>query len=253
MGVDFGSLIIDLETLASSSKEDFSNEFWSDHETYLKTYNRILKDIQTLGFYKKEKPIEPVPYCDHSFGSGYSNEEKAKLREITNAAESLLRKARALLAPPVAYNRSGKVRSNQLFLVQGNDNQIKNDVTETLQNLELEPIILDETANGEQAFIEKIVEYNHVSFAVVILAVDEQAESPGKTVNQNVLFELGYLLGRFGKENVVAVYNKCKDFQMPNMHREVRWIEYKTGWNLELVKELKACNFDVDANKLSWL
>jgi predicted nucleotide-binding protein len=250
MGVDFGALIIDLETLVSSSKEDFSNEFWSDYETYLKKYNRILKDIQTLGFYKKEKPIEPVPYCDHSFGSGYSNEEKAKLREVTNASESLLRKVRALLAPPVAYNRGGKLRSNQLFLVTGNNDQMKNDVTETLQNLELEPIILDDNENGERTFIEKVADNEHVSFAVVVLSPEE---IDGKTVNQNTVFMLGYLVGRLGKENIVVVYNKNKDFQIPNMHSEVLWVEYKTGWNLELVKELKNCNFDVDANKLSWL
>ena len=45
MRIDFGSLIIDLETLVSSSKEDFSNEFWGGYETYVKTYNKLLKDF----------------------------------------------------------------------------------------------------------------------------------------------------------------------------------------------------------------
>ena len=66
MGIDFGSLIIDLETLVSSSKEDFSNEFWGSYETYVKTYNRLLKDLQTLGFFKELNFIEPVPFSDQA-------------------------------------------------------------------------------------------------------------------------------------------------------------------------------------------
>ena len=62
MGIDFGSLIIDLEILASSSKEDFLKEFWNDYETYLKTYNLLLKDLQTLGFYKELKFIKQGIY-----------------------------------------------------------------------------------------------------------------------------------------------------------------------------------------------
>ncbi len=52
MGIDFGSLIVDLETLASSSKEDFSNEFWGSYENYVTKYNLLLNYIQTIGFYK---------------------------------------------------------------------------------------------------------------------------------------------------------------------------------------------------------
>jgi hypothetical protein len=48
MGVDFGSLIIDLEALASSSREDFVNEFWGSYENYVQTYNRLLKDLHSL-------------------------------------------------------------------------------------------------------------------------------------------------------------------------------------------------------------
>ena len=55
MGIDFGALIVDLETLVCSSKEDFFNEFWASYETYTKTYNKLLKDLQTLGFFKEVK------------------------------------------------------------------------------------------------------------------------------------------------------------------------------------------------------
>jgi predicted nucleotide-binding protein len=261
MGIDFGSLIIDLETLVSSSKEDFVNEFWGSYETYVNTYNKLLKDLQSLGFFKELDFIEPVPFSDQAFDSGFTKYEQAKLREVTNASNVLLQKVKLLLYPPAPDTKlNNQVRSNKIFVVHGHDNEMKSAVTQTLKTLELEPIILHETPNSEQTLIEKIADYAHVSFAVVLLSPDDLAYPKEKTpdeakyrAEQNVIFELGYFLGRLGTQNVVAIYRKNKDFEIPNQYSGVLWIEYKTGWYLKLIKELQACNFDVDANKLGWL
>jgi predicted nucleotide-binding protein len=257
MGIDFGSLIIDLETLASSSKEDFVNKFWGSYETYIKTYNRLLKDVQSLGFYKELKHIEPVPFSDQAFDSGFTRQEQAKLREVSNASNILLQKVKLLLSPPASDTRlNSQVRSNKIFVVHGQDNEMKSDVTQTLQKLDLDPIILHEQPDSTQT----LTDYQHVSFAVVLLSPDELAYPKEKTsdeakyrANQNIIFELGYFLGRLGKQNVVAIYRKNKDFETPNNINGVVWIEYKTGWYFELIKQLQANNYDVDANKLGWL
>jgi len=261
MGIDFGSLIVDLETLVSSSKEDFSNEFWNSYETYVNKYNLLLKDLQTLGFYKKLKFIEQVPLSDQAFsGSEFTKPEKAKLREITNASNSLLHKVKLLLSPPKSDTRmNNQVRSNKIFVVHGHDNEMKLDVAQTLQQLDLAPIILHEKPNRGQTIIEKISDYANVSFAVVLVSPDDLAYPEQKTTdeakyraNQNVIFELGYFLGRLGKQNVIAIYRKKKNFEIPNDYNGVLWIEYKNGWYFKLITELQACNFDVDANKLAW-
>jgi len=261
MGIDFGSLIVDLETLASSSKEDFSNEFWNSYETYVDKFNLLLKDLQVLGFFKELKFIEQVPFSDQSFTTGFTKHEQAKLREITNASNSLLQKVKLLLSPPASDNKvNNQVRSNKIFVVHGHDNEMKLDVTQTLQKLDLDPILLHEQPNNGRTIIEKITDYSHVSFAVVLLSPDDLAYPEEKTsdeakyrARQNVIFELGYFLGRLGRQNVIAIYRKKKDFEIPNDYNGVLWIEYKNGWYFELIKELQACNFDVDANKLGWL
>ena len=245
MGIDFGALIVELETLVCSSKEDFTNEFWSSYEDYLKTYNRLLTDLQTLGLFKKMEHVKAVPLSDQSFDSGFSRQEKAKLREITNTSALLLKKVKLLLSPPANYRPNNEIRSNQIFLVHGQDNEMKTDVVQTLQKLELEPVILHEDPDHKQTLIETPSDYNHISFAVVLVSPDEP--------NQNVVFELGYLLGLLGKQNVVAIYKKQENFQIPNGYSGVLWIEYKHGWYFKLVKELQNANFDVDANKLGWL
>jgi predicted nucleotide-binding protein len=261
MGIDFGALIIDLETLVSSSKEDFVNKFWNSYENYVKTYNRLLKDVQSLGFYKELNFIEQVPFSDQAFDSGFTKHEQAKLREVTNASNILLQKVKLLLSPPAPDTRlNSQVRSNKIFVVHGQDNTMKSDVTQTLQQLDLDPIILHEKPNSTQTLIQKTSDYTHVSFAVILLSPDELAYPTEKTsdeaksqAKQNIIFELGYLLGRLGKQNVVAIYRKKKDFETPNDINEILWIEYKTGWYFELIKQLQAANFDVDANKLGWL
>jgi hypothetical protein len=244
MSVDFGALIIELESLVSSSKEDFANEFWSSYENYIQTYNRLLKDLQSLGFYKQLTPIEEVPFSDQAFDSGYSKQEKAKLREIVNQSDILLQKVKLLLSTPTPTKLNSQVRSNQIFLVYEKVNPMVSDVTNMLENLDLEVI----TVNSPQELTDKIVTYPHVSFAVVILSPDQAKHQP----TQNTIYTLGYLVGRLGNTNVVTIYPKKQGLEIPD-DSNILWIEYKTGWYLKLVKELEASNFEVDANKLSWL
>jgi predicted nucleotide-binding protein len=255
MGVDFGSLIIDLEALASSSREDFVNEFWGSYENNVQTYNRLLKDLQSLGFYKQLTPIEEVPFSDQAFDSGFSKHEKAKLREVANASNVLLQKVKLLLSPPAPTKLNSQVRSNQIFLVYDKVNQMTSDVTATLEQLELEPIIV----HNPQELTDKTADYPHVSFAVVLLSPDELAYPKDGTPDQakhrptqNIIIELGILLGRLGNQNVAAIYPPKQNFEIPD-DRNILWIEHKTGWYLKLIKELKTANFDVDANKLGWL
>ena len=244
MAVDFGALIIELETLVSSSKEDFDNEFWSGYENYIKTYNRLLKDLQSLGFYRQLTPIEDVSFSDQAFDSGYTKQEKAKLREIVNQSDVLLQKVKLLLSPPAPTKLNSQVRSNQIFLVYEKVNPMVSDVTTTLENLELETIIV----NSPKELIDKTATHPHVSFAVVILSPDQTKNQP----TQNIIYTLGYLVGHLGNTNVAAIYQPKQGFEIPD-NSNILWIEYTTGWYLKLIKELEAANFEVDANKLSWL
>ena len=244
MSVDFGALIIELESLVCSSQEDFTNEFWSSYENYIQTYNRLLKDLQSLGFYKQLTPIEEVPFSDQAFDSGYTKQEKAKLREIVNQSNILLQKVKILLSPPTQTKLNSQVRSNQIFLIYEKINPMVSDLTNTLENLDLEAI----TMNSPQELSDKTVTYPHVSFAVVILSPDQAKHQ----LTQTIIYTLGYLVGRLGNTNVAAIYPQKQGLEIPD-DSNIVWIEYKTGWYLKLVKELEAANFEVDVNKLNWL
>jgi hypothetical protein len=244
--IDFGALIIDLQSLAKNSKEDFKNQFWNEYETYLKKYNEILKDLQILGFYKRLEFIKSVPFSDQEFETGFSKQEKAKLREIANSAEILLKKVKLLLSPPKTKNgNKTQIRSNQIFLISTKENKIEQKIIQTLVTLDLDPILLDRKKFN---IMEKIDNFPQVSFAIFLILAD------GKSyVEQNITFELGYLMGKLGPENVVAIYETKKKFQNLKNNLMIQWIEYKTGWDLKLVRELQSNNFKIDTTKLSWI
>ena len=62
-------------------------------------------------------------------------------------------------------------------------------------------------------------------------------------------FELGYFIGRLGRDRVCALYKK--GVEIPSDYNGVLYIPMDRGggWRLDLAKELKAAGLNVDINK----
>lgn len=69
---------------------------------------------------------------------------------------------------------------------------------------------------------------------------------------QNVILEMGFFLGRLGRERVAAIYKPHESFDMPSDYSGVLYIEFDVdgAWQYKLAKELKASGHDVDLNAL---
>lgn len=140
----------------------------------------------------------------------------------------------------------------RVFVVHGHDDGVREAVARFLERIKIQPIILHEQANRGLTIIEKIERHNDVTFAVVILTPDDEGRVKGGTlaprVRQNVLLELGYFLGRLGRENVCAL--KRGDFEIPTDFAGVVWTPYDgEGWKLSLCKELTAAGISIDFNQ----
>jgi len=149
--------------------------------------------------------------------------------------------------------------SNRIFVVHGRDEAMKQSVARMLEQVGLEPIILHEKPSRGRTIIEKLTDYSDVGFAVVLLSPDDVAYPKNAFPNdeksrarQNVVFELGFFIGRLGRERVVALYQEDELFEMPSDYSGVIYIPFdeSASWRLVLVKELNACGYKVDANKL---
>jgi predicted nucleotide-binding protein len=160
----------------------------------------------------------------------------------------------ATAAAPVPA--SPAVRPTKVFIVHGHNSGIKDSVARVLQTLGLKPIILHEQPNGGRTVFEKFSAYADVSFAVVLMTADDVGKAkaePGDVkprARQNVILELGYFLCRLGPSKVCALYES--GVEIPSDYQGVLFTELDANghWRYDLVKELRAAGFDVDANRL---
>ena len=146
----------------------------------------------------------------------------------------------------------------EVFVVHGHDEEMKQSVARVLEKLDLKPIILHEKPDQGRTIIEKFIEHSQVQFAVVLFSPDDMGHSKTASpdtakhrARQNVVLELGFFLGKLGRDSVVVLYKNVPNFEMPTDYSGVLFKAYEgTGWQFELVRELNAKGFKVDANKL---
>ena len=148
--------------------------------------------------------------------------------------------------------------SDKIFIVHGHDEEMKQTVARIVEKLDLKPIILHEQPNGGKTIIEKFETHsNDVSFAIVLLSPDDKGYTvdsfpdDGKfRARQNVILELGYFIGKLGRDRVFVLHKNSSNFELPSDILGVIYTPYDSNWKFELVKELHACGYEVDANKL---
>ena len=153
-----------------------------------------------------------------------------------------------LVSPSVEPNTSREV-----FVIHGRDEGTRDAVARFLQQLKLEPVILAEQANQGKTIIEKFESHAQVRFAVALLTPDDTGSlgsenAPLPRARQNVIFELGFFIGRLGRKRVCALTKG--EVEIPSDYSGVVYIplDDKDGWRFPLVKELKAAGIEVDAN-----
>lgn len=144
--------------------------------------------------------------------------------------------------------------SNKVFIVHGHDEGAREAVARFLSSIGFDPIILHEQANRGRTVIEKVEANSEVGFAVVLLTPDDVGCAKGGTpeprARQNVLLELGYFLGRLGREKVCAL--KRGEVDIPSDFAGVVWetIDAGNGWKQALGRELQAAGHQIDWNKV---
>lgn len=144
--------------------------------------------------------------------------------------------------------------SRKVFIVHGHDDGARESVARFLERIGLEAIILHEQANQGRTVIEKVVAHGDVGFAVVLLTPDDEGCSRGGTpeprARQNVLLELGYFIGRLGRDKVCAL--KRGTLEIPSDFAGVVWetMDSSGGWKQSLARELEAAGHEIDWNKV---
>ncbi|MFC4212479.1 TIR domain-containing protein [Pedobacter lithocola] len=149
----------------------------------------------------------------------------------------------------------GKSNSKKIFLVHGHDNELKEKTARFLEKLGLEPIILHEQSNQGKTIIEKFEANSDVAYAIVLLSPDDvgrsikdNSEKQNFRARQNVIFELGYFIGKLGRQSVCGLLKGA--IETPSDYDGILYIQYDEadGWKLLLAKEMKNAGLSVNLN-----
>ena len=157
--------------------------------------------------------------------------------------------------PSPATRENEQTNTSEVFIIHGRDNEAKETVARFLTRLDLTPVILHEQPNLGRTIIEKFERNAQVGFAVALLTPDDMGALKNEEKNlkprarQNVVFELGYFLGRLGRERVCALTKG--NVEIPSDYDGVVYISLDDGgWKMNLIRELKNVGFNVDANRV---
>lgn len=190
------------------------------------------------------------------FNEEVHEKNKIKIDEIIKDINDNKEEYKNFFSSPTIEQENPSISGKKVFIVHGHDDGIKNEVARFLENLGLEAIILHEQSSSGDTIIEKIEHYTNVGFGIVLYTpcdkggVDKDPIDLKFRARQNVVFEHGYLIGKIGRKNVVALIKDT--VEKPNDISGVVYVNYDSNgaWKTGIAKELKASGYSIDFNKL---
>jgi predicted nucleotide-binding protein len=154
-------------------------------------------------------------------------------------------------------SKSAPIESNNVFIVHGHDNHIKEAAARLVARLGLDPIVLHEQPNQGKTIIEKFESNSGVRFAIIICTPDDVGhvkDFPDKKemrARQNVIAEMGFFIGKLGRQNIAVLHEQT--VTLPSDFSGVAYITIDSAgaWKFSLAKEMKASGISVDFNKVA--
>lgn len=146
-----------------------------------------------------------------------------------------------------------------VFIVHGRDEGMKEAVARLVENQGLDPIILHEKPDTSLTIIEKLEKYiENCSFAIVVISPEDvgslkvDADKDLKNrARQNVIFELGWLIGFLGRKNVLLLYKETPNFEFPSDLQGVLYKKFNSiDWKYEVIKEMKNAGWKVTLERI---
>jgi predicted nucleotide-binding protein len=144
--------------------------------------------------------------------------------------------------------------SRKVFIVHGHEGEPREAVAGFLRKIDFAPVILHEQTNRGRTIVEKFEDHSDVDFAVVLLTPDDIGSPKGGTLQsrarQNVILELGYFIGKLGRDKVCAM--KLGDLEIPSDIIGVVWTPFDEhgAWKTALARELKDAGHEIDWEKV---
>ena len=143
----------------------------------------------------------------------------------------------------------------RVFVVHGHDGEAQISVVRFLEKGGARPFVIRDLPSEGRTIMEMIDKYSNVHYAIVLLTPDDVGGKKGSPpqlrprARQNVILELGFFLGRLGRERVAALYKADGEpIEIPTDYQGVRYIamDEAGGWQLLLSEEMKKAGIPVE-------
>ena len=144
-----------------------------------------------------------------------------------------------------------KKNNNRIFIVHGHDRTMLLEVERLVGHIGLDPVVLgDQVDQGFYSIFDKFERHaNESEYAIILFSPDDETTEGKKRARQNVIFELGYFLGKLGKDRV-SLLNKdsTEQFDIPTDILGSAYIKFDSegAWKLKITKALDVSGLSVD-------
>lgn len=118
------------------------------------------------------------------------------------------------------------------FIVHGHDSALRLDLKNYIQNTLgwQEPVILAEQRSGGRTIIEKFEDHaERADYAFILLSPDDLTSDSETRARQNVIFELGFFVGYFGRKSGQVLVLRKGDVRLPGDLDGVIYIDVSAG------------------------
>jgi predicted nucleotide-binding protein len=178
---------------------------------------------------------------------------KERIEAKINELESLLAKVNLIHSEveetrtTIAEKEASIYSKDTVFIIHGHDDSMKKAVQLFISRAGLKDIVLHEQPDKSRTVIEKLIEEgNSASYVIALLSPDDTQEDGTVRARQNVVLEIGYFIGRLGREKVrllrkgeVVIPSDLQGILFENFDNE-------GAWRIKILKEMHAVGLPID-------
>ena len=247
----------------SQARDDFSN--WSKYNKTLLT--KLFSDTSVANHYYSLHTSAFVTVSPEPFSKKLETFERSMMKRINHLkgiCEQLELYEEPSSIPQHGGGNTDVVKNssssfgNEVFIVHGRDDEAKVMVARFAEKLGIEATILHEKPSSGLTIIEKIEKYAaEAGFAIVLITPDDlgslkdnRDEEPNPRARQNVVFELGYFMGKLGRGRVCPLFKG--EVEKPSDIDGIVYVpmDSSDGWQLKLAKEMNHAGLPIDPKNL---
>ena len=147
---------------------------------------------------------------------------------------------------------------SKVFISHGHDEEAITTVAKFVENLGLKATVLDEQPNNGLTVIESLEKYaDDTEFAIALLTPDDVGALKDKVdrqlnprARQNVIFELGYFIGKLNPNRVCLLYKE--GVELPSYIPDVVYVSMDSAedWKLKLGQGMRNAGLPIDMSQI---